>query len=343
VIAAAFIVVAVLGGWLYFNIAGGGASLSFNLIGTYSTSRAANSVFVVGDIAYIANGGDGLLILDVSVPSEPRKIGQYPLEDAENVVVADNIAYVTGQGGLLLLDVGIPSNPIKLGEYEHNAHRSLDNIAVVGNIAYLTAGGQLILVNVSTPSAPVKMGEIEFDSNITTPGVAVVDNIAYIKANDFRVIDVRRASEPVQIGQLDIGWGAGVAVVDELAYAVEWVGGLNIIDVSVPSHPVKIGRYKEVGPYELIPQGAQGRLIMIHLSVAGNTAYATYNFGIDHGTWTEPLESGIIAIDVSDPRNPAKIADYSAIDEASSVFALGDLVFVTDTTRGLFIFSLGEP
>ena len=366
-IAVAFIAVAVVGGWLYLNIRGDGErgieqvpptlSLSFNLIGTYSTSRAANSVFVIGDIAYIANGGDGLLILDVSVPSKPKKIGQYPPETAvnnvTNVVVADNVAYVTERGGsqggrvlrdkLVLLDVGIPSNPIKLGEYEHDTHRSLDKIAVVGNIAYLTASDELILLDVSTPSSPIKIGEFKFQSNIMNPGVAVVGSIAYIRSNDFYIIDVRKASEPVQIGQCDTSdWGAGLAMVDKLAYVVGWSGGLDIIDVSVPSQPTKLGQYKETGRYELIPPGAQGRHTMIRVSVAGNIAYVTYIFGIDHGTWTETLESGIIAIDVSDPHNPAKIGEYSELEETSSVFALGDLVFATDETRGLLIFSLGN-
>ncbi len=376
-IVVAFMVVALLGGWLYLNMPGEGdrdfeqapptpsgvkepqkaLKLSFNLVGTYSTSREVNSVFVVDDTAYVANGGDGLLILDVSVPSEPRKIGQYPLEDpvnkAMNVVVANNVAYVTQQGGtqggralrdkLMLLDVGIPSNPVKLGEYQHNNHRSLDKIAVVGNIVYLTATDELILVDVSTPSSPVKVGEFKFGSNIVNPGVTVVDSIAYIRANDFHIVDVRKASEPVQIGQFDTSdWGAGVAVVGKMAYAVGWSGGLDIIDVSVPSHPTKLGRYKEMGRYELIPPGAQGRHTMIRVSVAGNIAYVTYIFGVDHGTWTETLESGVIAIDVSDPHNPAKIAEYSEIEGASSVFALGDLVFATDKNRGLFIFSLGE-
>ena len=66
-------------------------------------------------------------------------------------------------------------------------------------------------------------------------------------------------------------------------------------------------------------------------------------FGIDHGTWTETLESGIMAIDISDPQNPLLIADYLAMEDASSIFGVDDLVFSTDTTRGMSVFSLGNP
>jgi hypothetical protein len=352
------IIIAVIGSWLYFNMSGEEAEdgeaateLSLNHIGTYSTSREANNVYVVDDIAYVANSGDGLLVLDVSTPSEPKKIGQYPLEnpenEAKNVVIAGNIAYLVERGGrdrLVLLDIGIPSNPIKVGEYEHDTYHSLDKIAVVDNTVYLTASGNLFLLDVSVPSNPVKLGECEFDSNVVNPGVVVADNVAYVLANDFHMIDVRNPSEPVQIGQFDTSdWGSGIALVGKTAYVVGWSSGLEIIDVSVPSQPIKIGRYIPVGPHELIPPGATGRLTVIDISVTGDIAYVTYSFGIDHGTWTETLESGIIVIDISDPENPVKIADYSAMEEVSSVFAVGDIVFSTDTTRGVYIFSLGEP
>lgn len=362
VAAAVIIIAAAVGSWLYLNMSSENGDeptpeLSFNFIGTYNTSREANNVFVVGDIAYVANGGGGLIVLDVSLPSEPKKIGQYSLETTENdvrsVVVVDSIAYVTEQGGfqdnkalpdrLVLLDVGIPSKPVKLGEYEHDTHFSLDKIAVAGNIVYLTDSDRLILLDASAPSNPVKLGEFEFDSNVAYPGIVVVDNVAYVMANDFHLVDVRNSSEPVQIGQFDTSdWGSAVAVVDEMAYVVGWSAGLEIIDVSVPSEPVKIGRYTPVGRHELIPPGAVGRLTTIDVTVVGDIAYLTYVFGIDHGTWTEILESGIIAIDISDPYNPIEIAEYSGMEEVSSVFALGDLVFSTDTTRGMFIFSLGE-
>jgi len=172
----------------------------------------------------------------------------------------------------------------------------------------------------------------------------VADNVAYVLANDFHLVDVRNPSEPVQIGQFDTSdWGSGIAVVGKTAYVVGWSAGLEIIDVSVPSQPIKIGRYVPVGPHELIPPGATGRLTTMQISITGNIAYVTYSFGIDHGTWTEILESGIMAIDISDPQNPVMIADYSAMEEVSSVFAVDDLAFSTDTTRGVFIFSLVEP
>jgi hypothetical protein len=328
---------------------------TFQLIGSWPTSRAVQNVFVQGDTAYIANGEDGLIILNVSDPAHPEKVGSYPLENAQNVVVADQIAYVIGQGQvsdgraqsdkLILIDVQIPSTPRILGEYTpENAytHQTLNHLAVSGQMVYITYSDGLTIVDVSTPSEPVTMGEIPFSSNISSPGVAVVDGIAYVQANRLHVIDVRKPAEPVEIGGFDPGWGAGITVANQTAYIAGWGSGLTILDVSNPSHPIKLGQFKElVGNFELIPPGASNRQIIMDVSVSEDIAYLTYNFGVDHSTWTETLESGVIAVDISDPSAPGRINVYSELDEVSGVFATGDLVFVTDTTRGLLIF--GKP
>lgn len=113
-----------------------------------------------------------------------------------------------------------------------------------------------------------------------------------------------------------------------------------ILDISNPARPIKLGQFQElVGNYDLLPPGAASRQTLLDVSVSGDIAYLTYNFGEDHNTWTQTLESGVIAIDIRDPANPKKIAVYSGMDGASSVTAAGDLVFATDSSRGLFILS----
>jgi hypothetical protein len=328
--------------------------IDFQLKGSWPTSRQAHSVFVYGDTAYIANGEDGLVILDVSDPSNPQLISTLPLEKAINVVVADNVAYVIEEGQvrdgraygdtLVLIDVAIPGTPRKLGDFAPEggfAHRSLNKLVVVGEMAYLTSSDRLILVDVSSPSDPSAVGEYSFSSNISNPGVAVADGIAYIQANRLHVIDVRDPSEPVEIGGFDTGWGSSISVVDGTAYIAEWDAGLTILDVSTPSRPVKLGQFKEfVGNYDLLPRGVSSRQILLDVSVSEDIAYVTYSFGVDQGTWMQVVESGIIAIDVSDPRDPWKIAVHAKMDETSSVYATDHRIFATDGTRGLYIFSL---
>ncbi|NJD60374.1 MAG: hypothetical protein C3F13_17980 [Anaerolineales bacterium] len=328
---------------------------AFHQIGSFPTSREARNVFVLNNTAYIANAEDGLLIIDVSDPSDPQEIGAYPLENTQNVVVVDDIAYVVEQGlvkdatalkdRLVLLAVMNPSIPQMLGEYTPEGdftHQTLSNMAVSDQMVYLTANDRLIIVDVSVPSQPATSGEYSIFSNISSPGVAVADSIAYLQANQLDVIDVHDPSASTEIGGFDTGWGSGIVIQDHIAYIAGWNSGMSILDISNPARPIKLGQFQElVGNYDLIPSGSATRQTLLDIAVNGDIAYLTYNFGVDNGTWTQVLESGVIAVDVSDPANPWKIAVYPDLDAASSITAVGDLVFVTDSSRGLFIFS--EP
>jgi hypothetical protein len=328
---------------------------TFNLVGNWPTSREARNVFVLEDYAYIANGENGLIFLNVSDPSNPQEVGSYPLENAQNVIVVDNIAYVIEQGQveggsalsdkLVIIDVKNPSIPRVLGEYTPESgysHQTLNNMAVSDQIVYLTLSDRFIAVNVSVPSQPVTIGEFSFFSNISSPGVAVIDGIAYLQANQLSVVDVRNPAEPIEIGGSDTGWGSSITIHNQTAYVASWDTGLIILDVSDPAKPIKLGQFLElVGNYDLLPPGASSRQTTLDVSVNGDIAYLTYSFGEDHSTWTQVLESGVIAIDISDPAHPSKIDVYSELDEASCVIAISDLIFVTDSTRGLIILSLG--
>ena len=200
---------------------------------------------------------------------------------------------------------------------------------------------EFIAVDVSVPSHPVTIGEFSFSSNISSPGVAVVDGIAYLQANQLDVVDVRNPAEATEIGGFDTGWGASIVVDNQTAYVASWSEGLIILDISNPAKPIKLGQYLElVGNYDLLPPGAQSRQTLLDVSVSGDIAYLTYNFGEDHSTWTQILESGVIAVDISDPTHPTKVDVYSDLDGASSIMAVGDLVYVTDSTRGLIILRL---
>jgi hypothetical protein len=307
-------------------------------------------------MAYIANAEDGLVILDVSDPSNLQEAGSYPLENAQNVVVVDDIAYVVEQGlvkdnmalndKLVLLDVQIPSTPRLIGEYTPEigfTHQTLSSMAVNDQTVYLTTSDTLIAVDVSEPSQPVMIGEFSFSSNISSPAVTVVDGIAYLQANELHVVDFRNPAEPNEIGGFDSSWGASIVIQNQTAYIASWSSGMIILDISDPARPIKLGQFLElVGNYDLLPPGAASRQTLLDVSVSGDIAYLTYIFGEDHSTWTQTLESGVIAIDISDPASPKKIAVYSELENTSSVVAAGDLVFVTDSSRGLFVLSKPE-
>lgn len=322
---------------------------AFSVLGTWLSSHEVQHVHIQGNSAYIANGEDGLKILDVSDPANPIEIGSYSLDNAQYVLVVGDIAFVTEQGGisgtsvagdrLIVLDIKIPQVPQLLGEMTLG-HRSINYLAVEDQTAYLTRSDKLIAVDVSNPAQMETIGEFSFFSNVAYPGVAVKDGIVYLLANKLHIVDFRNPTEPVEITSVDTGWGSSIILIDNTAYVTSWDEGLSILDISDPTKPVKLGRFSElVGDFELIPAGAASRQTFMDASVSGEIAFLSYSFGLDQGTWTQILESGIVAIDVSDPTNPILLDKYAEFDEISSIFAVDDHIYVTDKTRGLFILS----
>jgi len=325
---------------------------TFKLLGSWLTSNEAINVFVQNDVAYIANGKNGLIILDVSNASAPEEIGSYPMNNAQYVIVQDEVAYVTEQGEidgssalgdrLIMLDIQTPSVPRFLGEFNFG-HRSVKYFAVEDQVVYLTQSDKLMAVDVHDHSKMEIVGEFSFSSNVAYPGVAVRDGIVYMIANYLHIVDFRNPADPIEVAVVDTGWGSSIDLIDQTAFVTGWDDGLTILDVTNPNKPIKLGRFMAlVGDYELIPTGAANRQTFMNTAISEDIAYLSFIFGLDHGTWTQTLESGIVAIDISDPSDPTLITKYGELEDVSSIFALNDRVYVTDSSRGLYILNKPE-
>ena len=77
----------------------------------------AQDIFMSGGLAYVAGGTPGLLILDVSDPANPIKMGSLDMP-ASKVIVSRELAYIIGLGGLRVVDVSDPTPPIEVGFLE---------------------------------------------------------------------------------------------------------------------------------------------------------------------------------------------------------------------------------
>ncbi|MEI7850862.1 MAG: right-handed parallel beta-helix repeat-containing protein, partial [Kiritimatiellales bacterium] len=74
--------------------------------GIYETEGTASGVFVSGNNVYVADGGNGLVILDISTPSAPAQVVQIQTTGSANgVFVSDDKVYVATSAGLEILSV----------------------------------------------------------------------------------------------------------------------------------------------------------------------------------------------------------------------------------------------
>ena len=78
------------------------------LIGYYDTPGYALGVYVSGNYAYVADGYEGLRIIDISTPATPTEVGYYDTPGyALGVYVSGDYTYIADDDGLYILDFAL--------------------------------------------------------------------------------------------------------------------------------------------------------------------------------------------------------------------------------------------
>ncbi|MBI5208135.1 MAG: PKD domain-containing protein [Candidatus Firestonebacteria bacterium] len=184
--------------------------LNPKLIGNVDTPGQANSVYLSGNYAYVADGWAGLQIVNISNTANLYIAGSIDTPgEAWQVYVSENYAYLAdGESGLQIIDVSNPTTPFIAGNVD-----TLDTtrgVFVSGNYAYLANGSLgLLIIDISNPVNPTVVGSVD------TPGdaysVSVYGNYAYVidgykifgKFSGLNVIDITDPSNPVLVNSID--------------------------------------------------------------------------------------------------------------------------------------------
>jgi hypothetical protein len=258
------------------------------------------------NIVFFGSGG-GIYILDVSVPSSPRKLSEsahtrgtiwdfYYVYDSQMLFVAD------GLGGLEIWDVSDPFLPEKLGNWP--AQNISTGIFVSGPYAFLTDWDVgLRVIDVSNPSNPQQIGEFKIRNEVFD--VFVSDTLAFVACNTMRIFNISIPSVPREISQYT---GHPFMTIEDICvkgtyvYAVDGhsdSSSLTIIDVADPTNPQGVSCY-----------GTSSSASCIYVS--DSIAYI--------GDMVSP-NPGIFAINISDPLNPYLICH---VDSAVSKICIPD-------------------
>jgi len=114
-----------------------GENLIFTKMGQFGECFFAFDVQVVNNIAYIADAGNGLWILDVSNSADPTVLSHKLLGGVEHCVyVENNMVFVTDyNNGLIIFDVAYPSNPQQIGQYTNGNGISVVDADIDNDIA----------------------------------------------------------------------------------------------------------------------------------------------------------------------------------------------------------------
>jgi len=298
---------------------------------------------VRGPYAYVACGPTGIRILDVTDPTTPRQVAIYDTPgEASSLYFVDNLAYLADMlGGLRILDVSAPTHPVELGSY--TGLRDAADVVVVDGLAYLADNDTgLWIVTVANPQAPKLVTHVweQDDAN----GIAVAGHYVYLVDGDWDlgIYDVRDPEKPEAVGFISVGGASDVDVVGLYAY----VSGrsFQVIDVSTPSQPKRVGRYdtgslstKIIGARAYLATSVPGPTILdltdpTTPTLVGSRAFPNRTFEVwadGSMAYVNDGDTGLHLVDVTQPARPVEVANYPQW-HANDMRIVGGLAYLTD-------------
>ncbi|MBI2924511.1 MAG: hypothetical protein HYY24_02270 [Verrucomicrobia bacterium] len=350
-------------------------------VGRYDVEAGVSGVTVSGAQAYYAGDGSwdagewkpggGLVVLNLSDPVQPRRVGGFDTGGiGGRVVVLGNYAHVAG----LVIDISEPANP-KLVSNTGDIHGS--DVAVSGNYAYVARSGLALMVyDVTNPAEPRQVSKVAgptsavavagtraYAADFSARGLAVIDvsdptqprriggyfgctqdvaasgDYVYLADCDgLLVLDVSAAANPTRVSELDTGGDAGaIAVSGQYAYVADWKAGLQVIDVANPSAPKRVSGYGTAGWVR-------------NVAVSGRYAYVA---APGDGDYLEGFPGeGLVVLDVSDPATPQLVGRYDSTGDATDVTVAGNYAYLIDLEpsfseggagEGLVVIDISDP
>ncbi|RLG95476.1 hypothetical protein DRO29_05720 [Candidatus Bathyarchaeota archaeon] len=227
----------------------------------------------------------GVIIIDVSDPSSPVKIGEYKppsyLSHVSGISLLDSCLYVAyGADSLAILDVSDPSSPAVISYYTDNNTFLINDVFAYQNYAYLLVftwsfNEAVKVIDISDPSSPLLAGYYE-GLPYGGANVFVYDYRAYVACGEagfqtygeyLEVVGRKRKAERFCI----FGVGSVISLSFSLSHATRVV--VELYDVAGRKAETLLDKYMEAGRHRMewnlsIPSG----IYFVKLSLGGVTS-----------------------------------------------------------------------
>jgi hypothetical protein len=300
-------------------------------VGYYSIGGFATGMRVHGDKLYIAGWGQGLQIVDISVPESPRLVSVFRPSDitrtdnSRDVDIYEEPANSSGRGrlyaviaygsaGMRIIDVTNPAKPVQvgsLGATEVFANR----VRVVGSHAYFWDSGQAV-VDISNPARP---------------GPVVKWLPAGLLSNRLGIFDAAFSGDSVYIGCNERGLAiqslADILAPKQPGSAKErpddwknWIRGLFTNDY-------------EFRKLDILETGSEGRRLALCLNLHKRL----------QGQGSEKRrDQRLSVLDVTEPKNIREVTTFDLEGDLNDVAVDGSNVFV-GRSGGVTLFDFADP
>lgn len=301
-------------------------------------SRSSTAIARKGEYLYTC-GWSGMTVYDIRKPLEPRPVwSSSRITGGRQMRIENELLYLTArENGLWILDISRPEKPVVVTRFDTTELAT--GLAVSGPYVFVTERiyGTEIL-NCSDPRNPrfvgmVRGGEIQ--------SAAVRGNLLFGGSwggGSVLIWDISDAAHPKRLSSFPLnGFGDGVALAGNLLYAATGMHaksgpvaerknnghGLEIIDVSDPRNPRRLGRIR-------FPARKVKYFDSWSVTLEGTVAYVTDS------------NNGVFVVDAADPEKPELLAagcpEYRGEEECAGSLALGDgCIYLGGMRGGLYV------
>ncbi|MHA1185321.1 MAG: LVIVD repeat-containing protein [Candidatus Heimdallarchaeota archaeon] len=301
------------------------------LWGEYGGDGLTDGVFVEDNIAYLADGSNGLVILNVSSPEQPVKVGHYYDGDGfPNVFVKNDLAFVYGAKRIRIINVSNIFNPTFVTEIGFDPHSEgrIWDFAISNNYLFISTSDVLIVYDFIAPSNPVEVKRLENYYPIKL--VVFEDKLYGIKAEasslglkyNLSILDISNPIAPLFLGECVFEeaetYIQSMVVSDSFVYAAtyEKIFAINATD---PNSPELV---------ESIEVSHQRNHKQLALKSNEHSQHNGIVFCADY-------QQGLLIYNFSSPTNPYLISKYGTGHQAKALCATDDFVYLC-TTKDYF-------
>lgn len=226
-------------GFMVFDVSDSAAPALTDYISSYDVDGTCSGVALGPGVAYLACTMAGLLIVDISDPTDLQVVGTYTDELVEGVTsfptaidAVGTTVYVDKEERLFIFDASDPTSPVKLAEADVTGGSFIYGVRVESDLAYMATTGGLEIADVSDPASPKALGA--FATVTKQPGdLDLVGTTVYLSLGEgLLVVDASDPTAPEELAYLSMTSNpVGVAGGCPYAFVGTIYVGLEVVEV----------------------------------------------------------------------------------------------------------------
>jgi hypothetical protein len=199
----------------------------------------AKDVTLINELALVAAGDNGFLIVDISDLDKPVLVNEYvvPGFDVTEITAVDNFVYLLdSKRGLRIVNMSDPMNVKETGRYEREGLSYVD-VAANQDEVFLTAAKEreeARLWVLKNNSAGGLTAVTSYSAEESLLFLATQNDRVYVLGSTaILALEVQDNYELAQIDKHEVSFAAnGIDAADDKLYLAGWRGGILVLDVA---------------------------------------------------------------------------------------------------------------